>query len=363
MRGKAQYLTLDAMRGIAAISVIWFHLHFILGYDSAGCLAVDFFFVLSGFVIAFAYDQRLDTGLSVGSFVKARLIRMYPLFIVGLVLGLVVQELLILKGFSKLSQGDTLGSFFVEAFWIPSPFYGSWDLTFPINGPSWSLSFEILANLLFAIFHRHLSNRLLTAIVLISGAVVVATVIDLGTINTGWEWSNIELGLARVMFSFPLGVLLYRYREHIPASLGRVPPWALLAALGLILVLPEWRITDVAFLLIGGPLLVAAGFRAGIGSKTSNAFRLLGNVSYPVYALHGPPIILLQGATKILHLGQFGLVISLLYIAGVLVVAHLIAPVDARFRKKLAARFLDSEPSGFQVPLFRRLLGQPHSHP
>jgi len=339
MREKTQYVTLDAMRGVAAISVIWFHLHFLLGYDSAGCLAVDFFFVLSGFVIAFAYDERLGSGLSIGSFVKARLIRMYPLFIAGLLLGLAVQQVLIVRGVSKFSEADALASFFLEAFWIPSPFYGSWDVTFPINGPSWSLSLEILVNLLFAVFHRHLSNRLLFAIALVSGMVVVSAVIDRGTVNVGWAWQHIELGVARVMFSFPIGVLLYRYRNHIPASLGRIPPWALLVALGLILLLPEWRATDVAFLLIGGPFLVAAGFRAHNGDKTNGVFRMLGNTSYPVYALHGTPIYLLQGVAKVLNLGRFAILVSLLYVIGVLIVAHLIVPLDARVRKALTAYF------------------------
>ncbi|UIJ44718.1 acyltransferase [Sphingomonas cannabina] len=340
MQDRRRYLALDAMRGIAAIAVVWFHLHRVLGYDCAGPLAVDLFFVLSGFVVAAAYDRPLAEGMTVGDFARRRLIRMYPLFLAGLFVGLGVQLLLMAAGHSKLSGLETLASFVLAALWIPSPFNGSLDFTFPLDGPAWSLSFEIVANLLFAIFHRHLSDRLLMLVAAISGAVVIAGVLTLGTINFGWSWRTIDLGFARVMFSFPLGVLLYRHRHLVPASLGRIPPWLLLAGLGAVLLLPERAPIDVLFVLVGSPLLVAAGFRSATTGDEA-AFQILGDISYPVYALHGPPVFVLEGSLKLLHLEHWGLPLALAYVVGIVLVAHRAAIGDARVRAALT-RYLSA---------------------
>jgi peptidoglycan/LPS O-acetylase OafA/YrhL len=229
-------------------------------------------------------------------------------------------------------------SFLVELFWVPSPFNRE-ALTFPLDGPAWSLSFEILANFLFALFHSHLTNRFLILLALLSGSVVVAAVVILGAVNFGWSWSTLLLGLARVMFSFPVGVLLWRYRARIPQSLGRIPPWLLLAALGMVLVLPETRISDTMFLLVGAPLLVASGFRVS-GSQHAGAFRFLGETSYPLYALHGPTILLVQGVVKQLHLGSLALPIALGYLLVMLALSRMAAFPDLAARQALS-RFFD----------------------
>jgi peptidoglycan/LPS O-acetylase OafA/YrhL len=337
MGERQHHLILDAMRGVAAMGVVWFHLHFVVGYDSAGPLAVDFFFLLSGFVVASAYDDRLGKDMDSITFIQKRFVRMYPMFLVGLLLALAVQELLILKGFSRLDQPDTLLSMLVELFWIPSPFNRE-ALTFPLDGPAWSLSFEILANIFFSLFHRHLTDRFLALLAVLSGSVVVAAVAMLGTANFGWSWPTWPLGLARVMFSFPAGVLLWRYRGWIPQSLGRIPPWLLLAALGTVLVLPESRASDILFLLVGAPLLVASGFR-GNGADHAGAFRFLGEASYPLYALHGPTILVVQGVVKQLHLGAWALPIALGYLLAMLVFARMAALPDLAVRRALG-RFL-----------------------
>jgi peptidoglycan/LPS O-acetylase OafA/YrhL len=334
---RQHHLTLDAMRGIAALGVVWFHLHFVVGYDSAGPLAVDFFFLLSGFVVASAYDDRLDRDLETVRFTRKRFIRMYPLFFAGLIFALAMQELLILKGFSRLDQRDTLFSFVVEMFWIPSPFNPE-ALTFPLDGPAWSLSFEIFANVLFALFHRRLTNRSLLFLATLSGSVVIVAVVYLGTVNFGWSWPTWPLGLARVMFSFPAGVLLWRYRTRIPRILGRSPPWLLLAALGAVLALPETRVSDIMFLVIGAPILVASGFRTS-SAHHSGSFRFLGETSYPLYALHGATILLVQGLVKRLHLRIFALPIAFGYLLAMLCFSRIVAFPDMAIRRALGRLF------------------------
>ena len=92
---KVHYDLLDGLRGVAALMVIWYHIF--EGYAFAsdtmittfnhGYLAVDFFFILSGFVIGYAYDDRWDKSLTMKDFFRRRLIRLHPMVIMGAVLG------------------------------------------------------------------------------------------------------------------------------------------------------------------------------------------------------------------------------------------------------------------------------------
>lgn len=330
---RHHYMVLDAMRGIAAIAVVWFHLHFVVGYDSAGPLAVDFFFMLSGFVVASAYDSRLENDLNISKFILKRVIRMYPLFLLGLIIALVVQELLILKGLSVLDERQTLLSFILELFWAPSPF-GPNGYTFPIDGPAWSLSFEVLVNILYAIFHKRLNNIYLLMIITIAGCVIVSAIWILGSVNFGWSWVTLLLGLARVLFSFPVGILLWRYRSKIPDVFVNVSPAILLCALGAVLILPETWFSDIIFLTVGAPLLIVMGFRAKY-SQESRIFGILGETSYPLYALHGATILIIQGLVKRLGLGYFGVPIALSYLIIMLLISRVFAVWDRRVRRSL----------------------------
>lgn len=79
--GDRTFVTLDALRGIAAIAVVTFHFHeYFFQYTNHGYLAVHFFYMLSGFVLSYAYQQRLDAGWKCAAFLKTRLIRLYPMF-------------------------------------------------------------------------------------------------------------------------------------------------------------------------------------------------------------------------------------------------------------------------------------------
>ncbi|MGN6376164.1 MAG: acyltransferase family protein [Sphingomonas sp.] len=331
MAERDHFLVLDGLRGVAAVAVAWFHLHFVVGYDCAGPLAVDLFFLLSGFVVAAAYDRRLDTDLSVGAFVRKRLVRLYPMFLTGLVLAVLVQEVLIARGAGMLHERDTLLSFPLEALWLPSPFDGGSGWTFPVDGPAWSLSLEVLINLLFAVLHRRLSDRVLAGLTLVSLTVLVTMVVAKGTINQGWSWATLPVGLARVGFAFPLGVLMYRHRERIPMSLGRVPAWVPLAALALLLLAPERVPIDIAFLLVGAPLLIATGFRMSSG-RLAPLCRRLGDISYPLYAVHAPLVLLVQGAAKRLASPALGPLFGIGAVAGMVAVAVLLANWDVEVR-------------------------------
>ena len=171
-KATRRFLTLDALRGVGAIAVMGGHAGIILNayMPPFMYLAVDMFFVLSGFVLAHAYDGKFADGMSVPSFLRARIARLYPVYLIGLVLGLVSVAF---ANIHALSPGRALLSFFFGIFALPSPPMGALGALFPLNGPFWSLFFEFwVANLIFALFWRQLQGRLLWAMILGSASVL-----------------------------------------------------------------------------------------------------------------------------------------------------------------------------------------------
>ena len=171
------YPGLDALRGIAALLVALFHFRGnFLGYNNYpsgdGYLAVDVFFVLSGFVLSHAYLSRFARGMTVWQFVKIRLIRLYPLYFIGLMLGMVN----LLAGYEPrgaLSNLDIARAFTMELFMLPS-WPTLYDRLFLINVVSWSLFFEMLVNILFVVFWKRLTPKALLRIIIASGLIVAA---------------------------------------------------------------------------------------------------------------------------------------------------------------------------------------------
>lgn len=225
-----KFLTLDALRGVAAIVVVAFHLfHFIYGGKviAHGYLAVDFFFLLSGFVLALAYQDRLDAGWSTRSFLKVRLIRLYPLYILGIVLGLATA--MRLAKFGAATQSLRMYAILagLAVFMLPNVSLPMAD-AYPLDFPVWSLIVEILANLFHGIALRRRSDRFLAGIVIVSGLLLLGSVKLTGTMDFGSGSGYLTLTLPRILFSYTLGMLLFRVwkrgklRFHIPFLLSPV---------------------------------------------------------------------------------------------------------------------------------------------
>ncbi len=172
---KPHYHLLDGLRGVAALVVICFHIgedfatNNLTHYFSHGYLAVDFFFMLSGFVIGYAYDDRRNS-MSVGTFIKRRVIRLHPMVIVGALFGAVMfygqgSEYLNVKSvpLALLAFATLLNMLLVPA-WSGVEVRGFGEI-FPLNGPAWSLFFEYIANLLYVLFIRKLSTHRLALLV------------------------------------------------------------------------------------------------------------------------------------------------------------------------------------------------------
>lgn len=139
-----RFHTLDAMRGVAALAVVLVHVAAYSGVNLApgGNLAVDFFFALSGFVIARAYSARLRSGLSWLRFAEIRLVRLYPLVLLGCGFGLVKMLFQIGMGHETApSWGQFAWILILNPLLLPAP--GVY--LFPLNNPAWSLFFELFA--------------------------------------------------------------------------------------------------------------------------------------------------------------------------------------------------------------------------
>lgn len=285
-----RYATLDGARGIAAVLVVLFHLgrtYGILTPESA-YLAVDMFFALSGFVLAKTNDGRLAGTLSPYQFMERRAVRLLPLYVVGLLLGLVVLVLSWREG--GLSTTALIGSAIFGAVLLPLPVHIKPPRLFPANGPSWTLFCEFwVANLIYAIFWRRLHGRTLAAVIGLSGLVLAVLAVRHHGLDQGSLRGNVIGGIARVLFSFFAGVALRRFHRSRPAMLA-MPGWLVLLILTAILCVPvplEVRaVFDIVAVIAVFPCLILAG--ANAKERRPDVGIWIGDLSYAVYVTHIP---------------------------------------------------------------------------
>ena len=226
---KPHYELLDGLRGVAALLVIWYHVFEAFATSpidqkfNHGYLAVDFFFILSGFVIGYAYDDHWKMTMTVKDFVKRRLIRLHPMVVMGAILGactFYIQGSEKWDG-SQVSLSVLMLAMLLNLFLIPAipgskvEVRGNGEM-YPLNGPSWSLFFEYIGNILYALFIRRLSTKSLALLVSLSGIGLAAFAISglsgYGHLGVGWTLLDYNLigGFLRLMFSFSAGLLMSR---------------------------------------------------------------------------------------------------------------------------------------------------------
>jgi peptidoglycan/LPS O-acetylase OafA/YrhL len=339
-----QFHTLDGLRGIAATAVVAFHAKDFFGpfRPQSAYLAVDFFFVLSGFVLAYAYDDRLGSRMSASAFFRRRVIRLFPLYLVGsaLAAGAAGMAVFVVHDAAQWSVGRWVIAVLLAAAMLPSPVTVN---LFPLNIPSWSLFFELVANGVYGT-RVWQGRRIVWIVVLLAAVGVLLEAIVTGTTNNGAEWgdlwwSPLVWGACRVGYSFPLGLLLYRHRAAL--RFPRCSP--VLLALILIAVLccdpaGSYRIPfDLAFVLVVSPALVMIGAQTepAMAWQTA-ACAFLGAISYPIYALHNPILMVLNGVYRRILRGPIGPIwqpwIGIALLAALVVVAALAGRADQRLR-------------------------------
>ncbi len=280
---------LDALRGYAALVVLMTHVGDRLGipYIHGGNLAVDVFFLISGYVISHAYDSRLLT-LGLAGFCRVRLIRFYSLYLVGTLLGFLIFFAYATMGRSSpftisqlLFDGILPNLFFIPILPDSNSLFG--EKLF-IDIPAWSLLFELIINIFYALFFNWLSRRVLLSVIAICGVCVALLMIRFNGIQTDTNGVMLLFGFARVGFSFPLGVLLFRERDRLPriGALGPLVPVAMV-----IVFWPPnswWR--DIIAVLIASPIFVIAARDAQPVWPRLGSF--LATISYCVYVIHAP---------------------------------------------------------------------------
>lgn len=305
---KRHFEILDGLRGTAALLVVVFHLlegYFTQYADNPlrhGYLAVDFFFLLSGFVVGYAYDDRWPK-MRVGDFLRLRLIRLHPLVLLGVVLGALGYWLDPFVGAAQRVSGLRLTlALGLGALLLPAPpLPNRANETHPLNAPCWSLLQEYLANLVYALVGPRLGHRALTGVVLLSAVALTATAIGHGHLHGGWGWDTVWMAPVRVAFPFFAGLLLFRsgWRLHVPGAYG----WLSLGLL-VLFAAPAFQPAgyyDAFCVIVFFPLIVAAGAGAHAAGRLAALCRFLGRISYPLYLIHFPFIHIYTHWVNVTH--------------------------------------------------------------
>lgn len=341
MQGEQRRHTLDGMRGVAAIGVVLLHTDTLTHLTTApgGNVAVDLFFAMSGFVLYQAYAARLLAGGYGLRFLEARLVRLYPLFLVGMGLGLV-------KAVGQIRFGDDHAlawpqlviSQLFNLVYLPSPVTPA---LFPTNIPSWSLFLELAINLALVVGLVRASRRLLAAILAVAGLVILFGCLRQGEMSLGPSWNELGFGVARVSYGFCFGMLaaqLPALRRGAATGKAMLPLFALGMVLALPLAAEVRRVYEPAVVLAGVPILLVAGLRWEAPPRLVPAMNLLGDISYPLYAVHFPLLGIcgfING--KIVHLGAWAFCGAFLTLCVVISLA-LVHAYDTPVRKALSAR-------------------------
>lgn len=315
---KPHYALLDGLRGVAAMLVVWYHVFEgfqfagnkpVIDFINHGYLAVDFFFLLSGFVIGYAYDDRWGKSLTMGGFFRRRLIRLHPMVMLGALIGTVSFLLTGMERWDGTHSTLLLTLIALVCSWLMIPALpgmqrdvrGNGEM-FPLNGPCWSLFFEYIGNILYAIIIRRLSTRALAWLTALLCCALtwfaVTNQSGYGSIGVGWtlDTTNLLGGTLRMLCPFTIGMLMSRVFKPIKNVRGAF--WAC----SLILI----GIFHVPFVDGGSPMSLNGIFEAvciiGVfpiivwlgasGTTTDNTSRricrFLGDISFPLYIVHYP---------------------------------------------------------------------------
>ena len=364
---KPHYNILDGLRGVAALTVVCFHLFEAYATShldqkiNHGYLAVDFFFILSGFVVGYAYDDRWKKTMTVRNFLARRVIRLHPMVVMGALIGAAV---FYFQGcsvwdVSKISVTMLLAGTLMNSLMIPATpgteIRGVGEM-YPLNGPTWSLFFEYIGNILYALFLRKLPTKVLAVWVAVAACSLAGFAIwgPLGDICVGFSLTeeNIVGGSLRLLFAFSAGLLLSRIFKPVKIK-GAF--WIGGIAIIVLSAIPRiggsehlWMngLYDAACAIILFPIIVYLAASGKTTDKiTTKVCKFLGDISYPLYMVHYPFIYLYYAWVKNENLtftqslpGAAALVI------GSVILAYLCLKLyDEPVRQYLTKRFLPKQ--------------------
>lgn len=294
MQERHHYAALDGLRGLAAVSVLLFHLGHWYGTGwlaaNAG-LAVDFFFCLSGYVLSLAYRSRLDAGLSTIAFSRIRAVRLLPMIVLGTLISgayLITRILLLHDTAIHLSEvvvAIALGMACLPVFTASQAIGG--PQVFPLNGPQYTLFLELVVNIVWAATRR--IEGLWTALAITAIGYLLMAIYGMGgdTVATFWT------GFPRVFGAFYAGVAVFlgqqRFVMLIDARWRRI--FVPLILISFVLFYCPYSLPASikwSWSLIVSPLLVLSGSQVLLSGSIRSVALFLGEISYPIYALHYP---------------------------------------------------------------------------
>lgn len=317
---KPHYALLDGLRGVAALLVVWYHVfegfsfagNTLIEHINHGYLAVDFFFILSGFVISYAYDDRWTKGFTMRQFFIRRLIRLHPMVIMGALIGTItfcLQGCVQWDGThvatSAIMWALLMAMCFLPAYpGAPYEVRGNGEM-FPLNGPAWSLFFEYIGNICYALFIHRLSNKALGWLTLLLGAGLASFAlfdfVGYGMIGVGWTLDGLNFfgGLLRMAFPFTAGMLIARHFCPIPI---RGAFWICTMVLILLFHVPYIEgnepiclngIFELGCIFVIFPILVwIAASGTTTDRRSTQICQFVGDLSYPLYMVHYPVMYL-----------------------------------------------------------------------
>lgn len=326
LESKPRYEILDGLRGVAAVLVVCFHFfetYFSMAPNQPinhGYLAVDFFFALSGFVIGYAYDDRWDK-MSTWSFFKRRLIRLHPMVIFGTFFGAVMFYFGSCSTFTLIDKTPwyvVLGVMLWCFTLIPLPNsmdIRGWGETNPLNGPAWTLQWEYIANILYALVIRRFSKLVLGICVALFAMLTLILCLNIDifgvlaarswasyTVIGGWSTTpdQLQVGATRLLYPFFSGLFLSRMNWVIKVRGGF---WWCSLLIVILLCMPwmgigtegdsRWTngLYEAFVILICFPLIVSIGAGSSVkGGKSQAINKFLGDISFPLYITHYPLI-------------------------------------------------------------------------
>ena len=373
---KPHYELLDGLRGIAALFVLWYHIFEGFAFAEAtngegagiittlnhGHIAVDFFFILSGFVISYAYDERWNK-ISLCNFFKRRLIRLHPMVVMGAIIGAVT---FFVAGCEKWDGTTTPTSLVMLAllltmFMIPAlpgaPYEvrGNGEM-FPLNGPAWSLFFEYIGNIFYALFIRRLPTKALAVLTALLGVAhawfFIGNISEYDCVGVGWTIDAVNLtgGLLRMLFPFTAGMLLARtFKPRKIKGTFWVCTALLAAAFSVPYITPTGSASlnslyEVVCIALLFPFIVWLGACGECSDNlTGRINKFLGDISYPLYIIHYPIMYLFYAWLIEKHhytLGETWGVALTVIIASILLAYTILKLYDEPVRRYLAKRFL-----------------------